>query len=227
VASLVAAAALFLAIHILVSGTPLRGAIVARIGETPYKGLFSLASLGALVWLAMAYNRADYVELWDLGAGARHLALLVMPFACILAVAAFTAPNPTVAGMEGALRAPDAARGILKVTRHPFLWTVVLWALVHLLANGDQASTVLFGALLILALVGPPLVDAKRARSQGEDWRRYRAATSNLPLAALLTGRARTSLGEIGWWRIAAGLGLYIALLLVHRLVFGVSPLPL
>jgi uncharacterized membrane protein len=227
VATLVAPAALFLAIHVLVSGTRLRGAIVARIGETPYKGLFSLASLGALVWLAMAYNRADYVELWDLGAGVRHLALVVMPFACILAVGAFTAPNPTVTGMEGALRAPDAAKGILKVTRHPFLWAVVLWALAHLLANGDLASAVLFGTLLILALVGPPLVDAKRAKSHGEDWQRYLAVTSNLPLAALLSGRARTSVAEIGRWRLAAGLGLYVVLLLVHHLLFGVSPLPL
>ncbi len=226
-ASLIAAGALFLAIHVLVSGTPLRGAIVARIGEMPYKGLFSLASLGALAWLAMAYNRAEYVELWDLGAGARHLALAVMPFACILAVGAFSVPNPTVMGMEGALRAPDAAKGILKVTRHPFLWAVVLWALAHLLANGDLASAVLFGTLLILALVGPPLVDAKRAKSHGEDWRRYLAVTSNLPLAALLSGRARTSLAEIGWWRLAAGLGLYVVLVLLHNLVIGVSPLPL
>ena len=226
-ASLVAAAALFLAIHVLVSGTALRGVIVARVGETPYKGLFSLASLGALVWMAMAYNRADGVELWDAGAGARHLALGVMPFACILAVGAFSTRNPTLTGMEGALRSGHAATGILKVTRHPFLWAVVLWALVHLLANGNLAALVLFGTLLILALVGPPLVDAKRARSHGEAWQSYLAQTSNLPFAALISGRARTSLGEVGWWRLAAGLVLYLVLLLAHGLVFGVSPLPM
>ncbi len=226
-ASLVVAAALFLGLHVLVSGTPLRAVIVGRIGEGPYKGLFALASLVALVWMALSYGGADYVELWDAGMGAKHLALAVMPFAFILAVGAFTTRNPTVTGMEGALRAGDAARGILKVTRHPFLWSVVLWALVHLLANGDLASLLLFGTMLVLALLGPPLIDAKRARSHGEDWGRYLAVTSNLPFAAIVGGRARLGLAEIGWWRIGLGLALYAAFLLAHVFIFGVTPLPI
>ena len=226
-ASLIAAAALFLGIHVLVSGTPLRGAIVGRIGEGPYLGLFSLASLGAIVWLAWAYGGADYVELWNAGSGGRHLALVVMPFAFILLVGAFTTRNPTAVGMEKALEGEQPATGILRVTRHPFLWAVVLWALVHLLANGDVASLVLFGAMLVLGLVGTRLIDRKLASRHGAAWERYLAQTSNLPLAAIFARRTRTSLAEIGWWRIALGLGLYVAALLAHGPVIGVTPLPL
>ena len=225
-ASLIAAAALFLGLHVLVSGTPVRGAIVGRIGERPYMGLFSLASLGAIVWLAVAYRGADYIELWDAGAGAGHLALAVMPFAFILLVGAVTTKNPTVVGQEKALESEQAAAGILKVTRHPFLWAVVLWALVHLLANGHLAALVLFGTMLILALAGPPLIDAKRAKVYGAAWESYTAVTSNLPFAAILTGRTRISFAEIGWRRIAGGLALYVAALLAHVHVFGVTPLP-
>ena len=53
--SLLAAAAYFLAIHLLVSGTPVRDALTAKIGQGPYMGLFSLSSVAGLVWLGMAY----------------------------------------------------------------------------------------------------------------------------------------------------------------------------
>ena len=224
--SLAAAAALFLGLHILISGTAARGIIVARIGERPYRGLFSLASLGALVWLVWAYGRAERIELWDAGAGARHLALVVMPFAFILLFAAFTTRNPTMVGMEGAAASDKAAGGILAITRHPFLWAVVLWALSHLLANGDGASLVLFGTLLMVALAGPVLIDRKRARADGQSWERFVRLTSNVPFAALLARRTRLSLGQIGWWRIAGGLALYAAALLAHGPVIGVTPLP-
>jgi uncharacterized membrane protein len=226
-ASLFAAAALFLGIHVLISGTPLRDVIIGRIGENPYKGVFSLTSLGAIVWMSMAYGAADYVELWDLGAGARHLSLVIMPLAFILVVGAFATPSPTVAGMEGALASSRAGHGIQAITRHPFLWGVVLWALAHLLANGDLASLVLFGTMLALALIGPPLIDAKRAESQGDAWQNYAAKTSNLPFSAIASGHAKLSLKEIGWLPIVVGLALYAVSLLTHAFVFGVSALPL
>ena len=57
-ASLVLAAAFFVGIHVFVSGTALRGAIVARIGENGFRGAFSLASLAGIVWLSRAYAAA-------------------------------------------------------------------------------------------------------------------------------------------------------------------------
>src|SRR3546814_8355689 len=78
--------------------------------------------------------------------------LLVMPLACILLVAGLTSPNPTLVGGErffdGAPESP--AVGILSVTRHPFLWGTGLWALSHLLANGDLSYVVIMVGIAVL-----------------------------------------------------------------------------
>jgi uncharacterized membrane protein len=58
-------------------------------------------------------------------------------------------------------------------------------------------------------------------------WEAFSDKTSYLPLAAILSGRTRVSLGEIGWWRLALGLALYVVLLAVHGRLFGVDPWPL
>jgi uncharacterized membrane protein len=116
--------------------------------------------------------------------------------------------------------------GILRVTRHPLLWGIALWAFAHLLANGDVASVLLFGTFLVLALLGPFLIDAKRRRARGAAYERFLAVTSNVPFAAIAAGRTSLHAAELGWWRIAAGLLLYVAFLAGHRWLFGVSPLP-
>src|SRR5512147_214786 len=64
-ASLIAACAFFVGIHVVISGSPLRSVIVARIGERPYQGLFSSLSLAGMVWLVLAYRHADGTWLWS------------------------------------------------------------------------------------------------------------------------------------------------------------------
>ncbi len=222
-AELIAATVAFLALHGFVSGTSARAAIVARIGERLYLGLFSLASLGAVVWMSIAYGRAPWIELWPLGGGVRHAALALMLPALLLVVAGLTTPNPTATGSTGLLQRAEAARGVIKITRHPFMWGAALWALAHGLANGDLASLVFFGGFGVLALFGPFLIDRKMARAKGEAWQRFVAETSWLPFQALLARRTRLGLGEIGWWRLVLGLALYLVILLVaHEWVIGV-----
>src|SRR2546429_9012140 len=94
------------------------------------------------------------------------------------------------------------ARGMVRVTRHPFLWGVALWSLVHLIMNGDLASVILFGSLLLLALGGTVAIDAKRRRKFGDGWRQFAQTTSSVPFAAILNGRNRigSALSEIGIW---------------------------
>jgi uncharacterized membrane protein len=133
--------------------------------------------------------------------------------------------NPTSVRQEGALANPAAASGMLRITRHPFLWGVAFWAAAHLLTNGDAASLVLFGSLLLLALLGPPSIDAKRARALGEKWAPFKAQTSNVPFAAILGGRQTLKLGEIGWWRILLAFALFAIVLWAHPRMFGVAPL--
>lgn len=227
---LIAAAAVFVLLHLLVSGTRLRDALTGRIGEGPYMGLFSLASIGGLVWLGFAFGRArgslaDPV-LWDLTPATRYAQLAIQLIAVLFIVPGLTTPNPTSVRQEGALDRAGLVKGMLRITRHPFLWGVAIWAAGHLLVNGDAASLVLFGALLALALFGTSSIDAKRRRALGPKWDAFAAETSNIPFAAVLKGLQRVSLAEIGWWRIVLAVVLYALLAGAHPMLFGVRALP-
>jgi uncharacterized membrane protein len=193
-------------------------------------GLFSLASLACLVWMSVAYvhaqrGGADPVW-WAATPVTKWIQLVVTFVAFTLIVPGLLTPNPTSVRQEGQLSKPDAVRGILRVTRHPFLWGVALWAAGHLLVNGDLASLVLFGSLLALAILGTTSIDAKRRRALGASWDSFAAQTSGVPFAAIAAGRQILKLGEIGWWRLGVAVIVWGALLFSHPLLFGVSPLP-
>jgi len=217
---LVLATVVFLSIHVLPS-TPLRALAVRLVGEGPYLGLFSLLSAAGLVWMVMAYARAPVEALWP---GLRLVPVLVLPFAFVLLACGLFGRNPTAAGQAGALWHPDAARGILRITRHPVMWAIMLWAGAHLLALGSLRATVFFGGLLLLAAAGTTLQDARKAKALGENWRRFAASTSNLPFAAIAQGRNKLVWREIGWWKPAAGLALFELLLYFHPWLFGYRP---
>jgi uncharacterized membrane protein len=109
-------------------------------------------------------------------------------------------------------------RGIVRITRHPFLWGVALWALVHLIVNGDLASLVLFGSLLVLALGGTVSIDAKRRRHFGEQWTQFASVTSGVPFAAIAAGRNRLgpALVEMGVIKPLAAIVVYAAVFYLH-----------
>jgi uncharacterized membrane protein len=221
---LVLAAAFLLASHYGISSTPLRPWLIARIGERPYLALYSLVAFGALAWLILAYRGAPYIEVWPLTTWAAWLPLIVMPFALLLVVCGLSTLNPTAVGAPDTLDQSEPVRGILRITRHPFMWGVTLWALAHLVPNGTAAAVVLFGTLAVLALLGTLMIDQKFATRRGAQWQRFAAASSNLPFAAILAGRQHLVLAEIGWLRIGVALALYVALLAIHPWLFGVSP---
>lgn len=223
--SLIAAVVFFVGFHLVVPPTALRRILIARLGEGPYRGLFILFSILGLVWLGLAYGAAPMQPLWD-GTGFRHLTLVIMPFAWIFLVGSLTSPNPTAIGGERSLARDVGPQGFIKITRHPMMWAFALWALAHLLANGDLASLLLFGSLFFLALFGARIIDLRRQRANPEGWARLLAQTSFFPFVALIAGRTRLTLRELGLWRLALGLGLYILFLFLHPLVIGVPALP-
>ena len=217
---LVLATAAFVLTH-FVSGTPLRTGLVAAMGEWPYRGLYSLvafATLGAMIWAYAATPPG--ASLWT---ALRLLPLLLMPFAFILALAGYWR-NPTMVGADKLLKSDEPARGVIRITRHPLMWGLMLWAASHILANPDTPSLVFFGGFLLVGLLGTISQDRRKARTGGEDWARFARLTSHVPFVAVAQGRNRIVWREIGWLRPALGVALFVAFLLLHTWLFGARP---
>src|SRR5262245_32390548 len=97
-------------------------------------------SLIGFVWLSRAYGQAEYLPLWAGPQALRPVALIVMLLAFFFVVLAFTSPNPTAVGGGALLSEKEPAKGIQRITRHPFLWGVALWSVTHLVLNGRHDS---------------------------------------------------------------------------------------
>ncbi|HSA69839.1 MAG TPA: NnrU family protein [Burkholderiales bacterium] len=206
---LVLATAVFLATHFITS-TPLRPALVSAMGEWPYRGAYSTIALITLVWMAWAYAGAPREQLWT---GSREIPYVLMPLAFVLIACGYWR-NPTMVGADKLLKSGDPARGIIRITRHPIMWGLMLWAAAHIVARGDLKSLVFFGGFLLLALVGTLSMDARKRANP--DWGRFAAVTSHVPLVAIAQGRNRLDLHEIGWLRPAIGLAVFFAVLAFH-----------
>ena len=219
--SLAFAGLAFCGSHILLSSTGLRGSLRDQLGERGFLAVYSLTALVTFAWFLVAYAHAPTIILWERREWTALVPVVVMPFAAILLIAGYTTANPTAVGMERMARANDPAPGILRVTRHPVMWAIALWALSHLIANGDLRSLIFFGAFAALSLGGTVLIDRKKQLALGSNWPRLAEVTSNLPFAALIAGRTGLRWREIGLLRIAAGLLLYAVLYRAHGIIAG------
>jgi len=215
--ALVVATLAFLGTHFITS-TPLRGRLVAVLGEWPYRGVYSLVALATLGWMIWAYAQAPREIIWI---GSKGIASLVMPVAFVLLACGYWR-NPTIVGADKLLKSEDPARGIIRITRHPIIWAIMLWSGAHVLARGDQKSLVFFGAFFVLAGLGTLLMDARKRSNP--DFDRFAAVTSNIPFLALVQGRNRISWREVGWLRPAIGLAAFAVFLTAHPWLFGVRP---
>lgn len=218
--SLIAATALFLGMHWIISGSPLRETIVARTGEAPFKAGFALIITVSIVWMGWAYAHAPYVATWGTASGLKPLSWGLMALAFVLFAASLTDRNPTTLGRVP----PDQvqARGMVRITRHAGLFGLGLWGLAHFLVNGDWASHLLFGSFAFQGLVAPLNLDRKYRRRYGAAWEAFARQTSYLPFVAIAQGRNRLVPGEINWIAVLAALGLFVLTLVYHQAWFGV-----
>ncbi len=225
---LILASLFFLGLHFGVAATSLRDQWIARFGEKGYRILFASLALLGLIWLVYAWRQASYtsyIPLWGQPLVFKYLAVLMMPVAFLFIIAGITTKNPARLGQEDMIERGFQPTGILRITRHPMLWGIALWALLHLLANGDLAAVIFFGTFLVLATKGSYDLDRKRLKQYGKAWQRYQQITSIIPFQAILQGKQKLDWQELGWWRIALALVLYGGLLHAHARLFGVSPL--
>ncbi|MGZ5827647.1 MAG: NnrU family protein [Xanthobacteraceae bacterium] len=134
---LIAGLAVFLGVHLFITRRSARANLIARLGEGPYKGLFSLVSLAGFVLIIVGfglYRRTGWIDIWTPPSWTRYLATPLVWLAFICIVAAYIPGD------------------IKRRLKHPMLVGVKLWAFAHLLANGDLGSILLFGAVLVWAV---------------------------------------------------------------------------
>lgn len=175
----------FLGVHsVRIFAEDWRTQTIARIGAQPWKGLYSVLSLvgfGLIIW-GFGQARAQPVQLWSAPLGMRHVASLLTLVAFVLLAAAYVPGN-----------------GIKARLHHPMVLGVKVWALAHLLANGNAAHVLLFGGFLVWAVLD---FSAARRRDRA-------AATVYAPGKAVATGLtvvvgglawAAFALWLHGWW---------------------------
>lgn len=214
----------FVASHLALPVAAVRAALIARLGENGYLIFYSVISLALFAWAIAAYIAAPRIDLWTSPTALRHVALTLVFLAALFLICGYSQGNPTMVKLDRL--AGEQPRGIIRVTRHPIMWSGGLWAIAHLLANGDAAGLMLFGGVGFLALAGTVLIDRRRRRTGGEAWRALEAKTSNVPFVALIQGRAGAGLGwtlaEIGALRLGLGVALFALLFWAHPYVIGV-----
>ena len=130
---------LFLGVHsVRIVADGWRTQMRARMGELPWKGLYSLASILGLALIVWGYGlaRQQPVVLWNPPVGMRHAASLLTLIAFVLLAAAYVPRNALKARLH-----------------HPMVLGVKVWALAHLLSNGNLADVVLFGGFLLWAVL--------------------------------------------------------------------------
>ena len=136
---LVAGLGLFVAVHLIPCVPPLRAALVAHLGEMPYRAAFAFLALAGLVMAGWGFSEAPFEPVYEPLGWGRQAAWIAVPVALVL----FAAAN-----------LPTHLRTVL---RHPMLLGLLLWALAHLAATGDLRSVVFFGGFAgyaVLAIVG-------------------------------------------------------------------------
>ena len=175
---------LWAATHLFVAlGRDARQGLIDRIGLQPYRGLFSLLLVLSLVLIVSGWKSMPHDLLWAPPAAMRHITMALMPFAVILFISA---------------RAPT---DIKQFIRHPQLTGVKLWAVAHLLSNGETRAVILFGGMLAWAVLEVIFFN-----------RRDGAWKKPAPV-----GAARSVM------TVVIGLLLTVALLFAHRLFTGVA----
>lgn len=184
----------FLGTHAFSMARKARASLVGRIGEGAYKGLYSLVSAVGIVLIAIGFGRyraEGYIPVWDPPVWTRHLALLLVWFAFVALAAAY---------LPGRIK---------RALKHPMLAAVKVWALAHLLANGDLGSILLFGSFLVWAVLAR--ISAKR---------RDVAAEHGAP-----RGSAHETRNDI--LAVVVGTAVYLAFMFwLHPLLIGVPVLP-
>lgn len=208
----------FLVTHAIPVRPPMRPWLVARFGKGGFTVAYSVLSLAVLWWLISAVGRAPVIPLWAPSSILSGLAMLGVLFACLVLALSVGVPNPFSFGGGPPERYDPKAPGLVRLTRHPLLLALALWAGAHVLANGDLAHVVLFGLFAGFALLGGWGLDERRRREMGGEWSRLEALRCEAHLSTVFR--------RVSFLRLGLGSALFLGLWALHGPVIGIPPIP-
>ncbi|HSF21048.1 MAG TPA: NnrU family protein [Burkholderiales bacterium] len=207
--------------HMVLSSLPLRGQLIARLGEKGFVGLYSLIAFATFIPLVWVYfgNRHAGGVIWNLAAapGVRPLAAALAVLAIALIVGGVLHPSPALVGMKQSW----GARGLTRITRHPLFMGFALWALSHLLLNGFLTDVLFFGGMLAFSLAGAAHQDARKRATEEERLGQFFAESSYWPFGAIIAGRNRIIWRELPWIALAVGAAAAIGIYALHPWAFA------
>jgi uncharacterized membrane protein len=182
--------------HIGLSSVPVRPRLVATLGELAFRGLYSVVALGFFIPLVSVYfgNKHAGAWLWTVPQGPllRATVYVAMGVAFILVVASQVRPSPA-----SLVPGDSKPRGIYRITRHPFLMGVALFALAHLLPNGSTADVAFFGGFALFAFLGAWHQDARKRALEAPRVATFYEATPFLPFTGRETARGLAELSPV------------------------------
>ncbi|TNC51821.1 NnrU family protein [Rubellimicrobium rubrum] len=217
----------FLLTHFVPTRPRVREQLIWVMGRRAWFSIYGLISLAVTVWVIWAAGRATYIDLWPQLPWTRWVPNLVLPVAIALTACGLPAKSVTLGGPRVSKLDPKRP-GFAALTRHPLLWALVLWSGAHLFPNGDLAHVILFGGFALMGLAAMPAFDARARQALDPlEARDYFAVTSILSVRPLLDPAWRHQEGKPLVPRLVLAAALWLALLLLHPLLIGVTPLPL
>ncbi len=220
--SLVLAVIAFVATHLLLSH-PLRARLVRRVGEQPFRGIYSAIALATFAWVVLAFRSVPKeAPAWVAGDALWVIAALVMWFASILFVGSFVR-NPAFPAPGAEKSAAREPKGVFAITRHAMMWSFALWALVHALVWPTSANLVLTAGILVLAWGGSVGQDSRKKRDFGDAWMPWAERTAFVPFARQLGGGSPWNAAWPGAWVFAIGTLLWLLATWSHVLL-GAPP---
>ena len=222
--TLALACAFFLCIHLMISGTVLKEQIISSIGSLAYYALFSLFSLVGLIWICVAYaiavNDPLNVHLWTAPLFLRIIALVGNFIAFQLVVVGLLSPSPS--NLLAMRRLPEKpVHGVIRISRHPVLGGIGVWAFMHILCDGNLSSWMFFGSILCLCALGANNIDRKRMAVMGEAYASIKRRTSIVPFVAIIEGRTAFAAEELGAARMLLAASLFSVFAVLHELLFN------
>jgi uncharacterized membrane protein len=207
----------FAGTHMGLSSLPVRQRLVARVGEAPFQGFYSLVAFACFVPLVWTFFRHKHAGRWlwvvQRGPALRWPMYAGMAVVFVLLVASFARPSPAAV-------VPGEARpvGVYRITRHPLLMAIALFGALHLLPNGSSTDVAFFGGSVAFALAGAWHQDRRKLALGTPGFREFHAATPFLPFTGRDTLRG---LRELSPAVIAAGLVTAAVVRWFHPVWFG------